>query len=122
MSDCEVDDTTNQLLIVCWLTLCGARVGIQFEVSVERGCHKFALSHPERVHQVEDVVSLGDHNAGWSSNYLDSKEVMELLHVCHLDLLERGDLTLLMSTRCSPPMTRSSTYRMMTIGLESLLT
>ena len=36
-------------------------------------------------------------------------------------LLERRDLTLLMSTRCSPPMNRSSTYRMMTIGLESFL-
>ena len=48
-SDCEVDETTNKLSIKYRLTLFGARVGIQFEVSVERGCHRFALSHPELV-------------------------------------------------------------------------
>ena len=49
LNDREVDETTNQLSIVCRLTLCGARVGIQFEVSIKRGCHIFALSHPELV-------------------------------------------------------------------------
>ena len=75
---------THQLWIVCRLTLSGAKVGIQFEVLVERGCHRFALNHPELIQQVDDVLPLGDHNSGWSSNYLDAKEVMVLLHVCHL--------------------------------------
>ena len=48
-SDREVDETTNQLSIVCRLTICSARASIQFEVSVERGCHRFALSHLELV-------------------------------------------------------------------------
>ena len=48
-SDCEVDKTTNKLSNVCRLTLYGARVGIQFEVLIERVCHRFALSHPELV-------------------------------------------------------------------------
>ena len=36
-SDHKVDETTNKLSIVCWLTLYGAGVGIQFEVSVKSG-------------------------------------------------------------------------------------
>ena len=71
-SDCGVDEATNQLSIVCRLTLCGARVGIQFQVSIERSCHRFALSHPKLVQHVEDVVSLGDHKVSWSSKYLDA--------------------------------------------------
>ena len=30
-------------------------------------------------------MSLGDHNASWSPNYLDAKEVMDLFHVRHLE-------------------------------------
>ena len=41
----EVDMPTNRLSIVCRLTLCGARVGIQFEVSVERASDGFTLCH-----------------------------------------------------------------------------
>ena len=48
-SDREVDEAPDQLSILSWLTLCVARVGIQFEVSIERGCHRFTLSHPELV-------------------------------------------------------------------------
>ena len=44
-SDWEVDKTTNKFLMLSWLTLYGAIVGIKFEVLVERGCHKFALSY-----------------------------------------------------------------------------
>ena len=30
-------------------------------------------------------MPLGDNNLGWSPNYLDAKEVMELFHVRHLE-------------------------------------
>ena len=30
-------------------------------------------------------MALRDHNWGWSLNYLDVKEVMELLHIRHLE-------------------------------------
>ena len=56
-SDREIDKTTNKLSIVCWLTHCSVGVGIQFEVLIERGCHRFALGRPELVLQVEDVMS-----------------------------------------------------------------
>ena len=40
-------------------------------------------------------MSLGDHNANWSLNYLDAKEVMELLHVCHLEFAGEEGLDLI---------------------------
>ena len=48
-SDREIDEASDQLMIVSRLTCCGARVGIQFEVSIEWGCDRFTLSHPELV-------------------------------------------------------------------------
>ena len=45
-NDCEVETITNKLLIVCRLTLCGVVVGIQFEVSVERGSNGLTLCYP----------------------------------------------------------------------------
>ena len=39
-------------------------------------------------------MPLGDHNVGWSSNYLDAKEVMELLHVRDLEFAGEEGLNL----------------------------
>ena len=46
------------------------------------------------LYKVEDVVSLKDHNTGWIPNYLDAKEVMELVHVCHLEFVGEEELDL----------------------------
>ena len=37
---------------------------------------------------------LRDHNADQNLNYFDSKEVMELLHVCHLEFVGEEGLHL----------------------------
>ena len=39
-------------------------------------------------------MPLGDHNAGWSPNYLDAKEVMKLLHVCYFKFVGEEGLHL----------------------------
>ena len=48
-SDRKIDEASDQLSILSRLTLCGAGVGIQFEVSIEMGCHGFTLNHLELV-------------------------------------------------------------------------
>ena len=39
-------------------------------------------------------MPLRDHDSGQSSNYLDAEEVVELLHVCHLELIRAEGLDL----------------------------
>ena len=66
-------------------------------------------------------MPLRDHDSGRSSNYLDAKEVVELLHVRHLEFVREEVLDLVDVDKMLTPMTRSSTYRIMTIKLlESL--
>ena len=60
-------------------------------------------------------------DSGRSPNYLDAKEVVELLHVRHLEFVREEEFDLVDVERWSTPMTRSSTYRMMTIGLSESL-
>ena len=48
-SDRKIDEAPDQLLIRSRLTLCGAGGGIQFEDSIEMGCHIFTLNHLELV-------------------------------------------------------------------------
>ena len=69
MSHCEVDKTTNQMSIVCRLTLCSAGVSIQFDVSVEKGSNKLILCHPKLEEQIEDIRSLIDHDVVLGLNY-----------------------------------------------------
>ena len=71
-SDHEVDKTTNKLSIMCRPTLCGAGVGIQFEVSVKRGNDGLTLYHPKLDEQIEDIMSLRDHDVVWSLNYFNT--------------------------------------------------
>ena len=38
------------------------------------------VSHPIFEQKIEDILSLGDHDAIWSMNYIYTEEVMKLLH------------------------------------------
>ena len=62
---------------------------------MEWGCHGFALGHSELVQQVEDVVPSRDHKSDRSPNYLDAEEVVELLHVRHLELVGKEGFDLI---------------------------
>ena len=72
-SDREVDKvTTNKLFIVYGFTLYGEGVGIQFEVSVERGSNGLTVFHPKLEKQIEIIMSLRDHDVACGSNYFNA--------------------------------------------------
>ena len=86
-----------------------ARVDIYPEVSIERSGYRFALGESELVEQVEDVVPLGDQYPDWCPNYFDAEEVMSSCRSFISNLPDKRDLTLVISARSGPPMTKSST-------------
>ena len=72
-------------MILSRFTLFCSRFGIELEILIEKGRDGLTLCHPKLEKQIEDIVSLGDHDAIRSLNYLYSQKVMELLHVFHFE-------------------------------------
>ena len=76
-------------------------------------------SHPKLLEQVENVLPFRDQYPDWCPNYFDTEEVMEHMHISFIsNMPDRSDLTLPTLGKFLLPMTKSSTYRMMTIELS----
>ena len=68
----KIDEAIDQLTILRQFVLFFSRVGIEFEISIERGSDGITPCHPKLEDYVEDIVSLGDHDDIKSPNYLYS--------------------------------------------------
>ena len=54
-------------------------------VSIERGSDRLTLCHPKLLEKIEDIVPLREHDAARRLTYFYSDEVVELLHVFHVE-------------------------------------